>query len=63
MLDYRVEDRTRNNIKANIFGVNLDPAPDMKLNDKPIYDSEVCAVHTEVNITLNMHTFATDLGD
>ena len=40
------------------MGLNLDPVPEMQLNDNSIYDYKVCTVLTEVNPTLNLDTFA-----
>ena len=57
MEDYRKGVRTGNNIKAKISVVDLDPVPELQLDDESIYDYEVCAVLTEANPTLNMDTF------
>ena len=54
---------TRNNRHANIFGLNLYPVPKMQLNDEYIYYSQVFAVLTEFDPTLNMYTFEIDLND
>ena len=62
MLEYRGEVRTRNNSKDNISGVNLDPVPEMKLNDESIYDFEGCAGHTEVNKPPNLYTFTISMN-
>ena len=62
MVDYRGDVRTRNNSKAEIFGLNLDTVTELKLNDKSIYDSEVCAFLNEFNPDLNMYTFSISLN-
>ena len=62
MVDDRGKVRTRNYRKAKIFGLNLDPVPDLQLNDESIYDSEVYKVLTEVNPELNMDAFSIDLN-
>ena len=41
MVDYRGDVRNRNDKNEKIFGLNLDPLPDLQLNDEYIYDSEV----------------------
>ena len=43
--------------------MNLYPVPDMKLNDKSIYDSDLCAVINEVSPTINMDTPEISLND
>ena len=41
MVDYRGEVRNRNDKNEKTFGLNLDPLPDLQLNDVCIFDSKV----------------------
>ena len=63
MVDYRVEVSTRRDSKENIFVLNLYTVPEMKLNEKSIYESEVCTVLNEANPNLNLYIFSIDLND
>ena len=63
MVDYIGEVRNKSNSRSTIFGVNLVTVPELKLNCESIYESELCAVLTEVNPTLNLGSFPISLND
>ena len=63
MLYYMGEVITRNYSKSKIFGLNLYPLPELKLDYQYIYDSEVCAVLTESDSTQNLDKFSIALND
>ena len=52
-----------NDRKTKIFGVSLFQVPQLELNGEYIYDSEVCAVITELDPILNMDTLPIYVND
>ena len=63
MIDCRGKLINRNIRKKNIFGLDLYTVTRIQLNEKYIYDSDMCVVVTEVNPPLNMDKFAIVLND
>ena len=63
MIECRGEVRNNKNSRSTTVGANLGQVPELQLNDKSIYDSDVCAVLTKVNLTTNMDKFVIALND